>query len=161
MDENANPTSASTQGHDTSASEAQEALHVLLQQGIELYAYFSHFIRAQIDALKLSGRQIILWAAVGSLGVVLVVSALVMGVVLFLSGLAAGVGTAVGGAMWLGQIIVGLGFLILFGIVLLLGWSRLQSRSRSQKVQDYAERQQQQRLQFGHSVAERANHPAV
>src|SRR5688572_30171488 len=140
MDENTNPTSASTKGHDTSASEAQEALHVLLQQGLELYAYFSHFIRAQIDILKLSGRQIILWAAVGSLGAVVVVSALVMGVVLFLSGLATGVGTAVGGALWLGQIIVGLGFLILFGIVLLLGWSRMQSRSRSQKVQDYAER---------------------
>ena len=124
-------------------------------------AYFSHFLRAQIDALKLSGRQIILWVAVGSLGAVLVVSALVMGVVLFLSGLATGVGTAVGGNIWLGQLIVGLGFLILFGLVILLGWSRLQSRSRSQKVQDYAERQQQQRLQFGHSVAERANHSAV
>jgi membrane protein implicated in regulation of membrane protease activity len=161
MDENTNPTSASREGHDTSASEAQEALYVLLQQGLELYTYFSHFIRAQIDTLKLSGRQIILWAAVGSLGAVLLVSALVMGVVLFLSGLATGVGMAVGGALWLGQIVVGLAFLILFGIVLLLGWSRLQSRSRSQKVQDYAERQQQQRLQFGHSVAERANRSAV
>jgi hypothetical protein len=158
MDENTNRSAAA---HDNAASEAQEALHVLLQQGLELYAYFSHFVRAQIDALKLSGRQIILWAAVGSLGAVVVVSALVMGVVLFLSGLATGVGTAVGGTLWLGQIIVGLGFLILFGIVILLGRSRLQSRSRSQKVQDYAERQQQQRLQFGHSVAERANHTAV
>jgi membrane protein implicated in regulation of membrane protease activity len=161
MDEHTNPTTASTAAHDASAADAQEALHVLLHQGLELYAYFSHFVRAQIDALKLSGRQIILWVAVGSLGAVLVASALVMGVVLFLSGLATGIGMAVGGAIWLGQIIVGLGFLILFGIVLLLGWSRIQSRSRSQKVQDYAERQQQQHLQFGHSVAERANHSAV
>jgi membrane protein implicated in regulation of membrane protease activity len=161
MDENTNPTTASTEAHDASASEAQEALHVLVQQGLELYAYLAHFVRAQIDVLKLSGRQIILWAAVGSLAAVLVVSALVMGVVLLLSGLATGVGTAVGGALWLGQIIVGLGFLILFGIVILLGWSRMQRRSRRQKVQDYAKRQHQQRLHFGHSVAERANHSAL
>jgi hypothetical protein len=161
MDENPNPTGASTEAQDASASEAQEALHTLVQQGLELYAYFSHFVRAQVDTLKMSGRQVILWAAVSSLGAVLVVSALVMGVVLLLSGLATGVGAAVGGVMWLGQVIVGLGLLIVFGIVILIGWSRLQGRSRTQKVQDYAERQQQQRLQFGHSAADRANNSAV
>jgi protein-S-isoprenylcysteine O-methyltransferase Ste14 len=161
MDESTNPATASVEAHNAAASDAQEALHTLLPQGLELYAYFSHFVRAQIDILKMSGRQIVLRAAVGSLGAILVVSALVMGVVLLLSGLATGVGTAVGGAMWLGQVIVGLGVLILFGIAILIGWSCMQHRSRIQKVQDYAERQQQQRLQFGHSVADRANNSAV
>jgi hypothetical protein len=161
MDENTNPTTASTEDRNASASDAPEALHTLLHQGVELYAYFSHFVRAQLDTLKLSGRQVILWTAIGTLSAVLVVSALVMGVVLLLTGLAAGVGMAVGGVLWLGQVIVGLGLLISFGVAILIGWSRKQDRSRTQKVQDYAERQRQQHLQFGHSVADRANDSAV
>jgi hypothetical protein len=68
MDESTNPATASVEAHNAAASDAQEALHTLLPQGLELYAYFSHFVRAQIDTLKMSGRQIGLWAAVGSLG---------------------------------------------------------------------------------------------
>jgi hypothetical protein len=161
MDENTNPTTASTGAPNAPEAEAQEALHTLLHQGVELYAYSAHFVHAQLDTLKLSGRQAMLWAAVGSLGAIVAVSALVVGVVLLLTGLAVGVGMAVGGALWLGQVIVGLGLLISFGVAIPIGWSRLQDRSRSQKVQDYAERQRQQRLQFGHSVADRATDSAV
>jgi hypothetical protein len=84
-----------------------------------------------------------------------------MSVVLFLTGLATGMGMAVGGALWLGQVIIGLGLLVSFGVVTLIGWSHIQNQSRTQKVQDYAERQQQQRLQFGHSVADRASNSTV
>lgn len=161
MDENPDRTGTSTEEHDTSAADAQEALHALLDQGGELVAYLSHFLSAQVDTLKLSGRQILLWAAIVSLGGVVAVSALAMSVGLLLTGLATGMGLAVGGAMWLGQVIVGLGLLVSFGIVTLIGWSRIQNRSRTQKVQDYAERQQQQRLQFGRSVADRAGHSTV
>lgn len=161
MDENADLTGTTTEEHDAAASDAQEALHALLGQGGELVAYVSHFISAQVDTLKLSGRQLLLWAAVVSLGALVAVSALVMSVVLLLTGLATGLGMAVGGALWLGQVIIGLGLLVLFGVVTLIGWSRMQNRSRTQKVQDYAERQQQQRLQFGHSVADRAGHSTV
>jgi hypothetical protein len=147
--------------HEASASEAQEALHTLLHQSSELYAYFWHYIKAQIDLLKLSGRNLFVLAVIAGLGAVLAVSALVVSVVLLLTGLAVGVGVAVGGALWLGQVIVGLAMLILFVIAVLIGWSRIRNRSLSQKVQDYAERQHQQHLQFGHNAADRARHSTV
>jgi hypothetical protein len=161
MDENADRTGKSTEEHNASDAEAQEAFHTLLHQGGELYAYVSHFLSAQVDTLKLSGRQILLWGAIVSLGAIGAVSALVMSVVLLLTGLATGMGMAVGGALWLGQVIIGLVLLVSFGVVILIGWSHMQNRSRTQKVQDYAERQQQQRLQFGHSVADRASNSTV
>jgi uncharacterized membrane protein len=162
MNERANSTTASeTEASDASTSEAQEALHTLLHQGVELYAYFSHYVQAQLDLLKMSGRQVALWAVIGILGAIVAVSALVMGVILFLTGLSSGVGAAVGGVLWLGQLIVGIGLLILFGIAILIGKSRMQGQARTQRVQDYAERQQQQRLQFGRSAADRANHAEI
>ena len=162
MSEHADPTmSSEAEAPNAATSEAQEALHTLLQQGVELYAYVSHFIQAQLDLLKVSGRQAALWAVIGILGAIVAVSALVMAVILFLTGLSSGVGAAVGGVLWLGQLIVGLGLLILFVIVVLIGKSRIQGRAYTQRVQDYAERQQQQHLQFGRSAADRANHAEV
>jgi len=147
--------------NEASASEVQEALHTLFNQSSELFAYFSHYLKAQIDLLKLSGRNIVVLTVIAGLGAVLAVSALVVSVVLLLTGLAIGINMAVGGSLWLGQVIVGLGLLIIFAIAVIVGWSRMRNRSLTQKVQDYAERQQQQQLQFGHNAADRARHSTV
>lgn len=145
----------------TSASDQepsiQEALSRLQQQIGELSAYASHFVSAKMDEFKLSGRNIAVWAIMGALGGVVLISMIVVAVVLLLIGCAAGLGVALGDTPWLGQIVVGLGLLVLFASAVLIGYRRSQRRSRMQKVQYYAERQRQQRVQFGHSVNDIAN----
>jgi membrane protein implicated in regulation of membrane protease activity len=149
----------------TSANEqelsAAEALERLQQQCGALYAYFLHFVSAKIDGLKLSGRHLAIWAIVAGLGVIGVVTTIIVAVVLLFSGLATGLGMAVGNAPWPGQIMVGLGLLVVFAMALLLGCRRVHSRARTRKVQHYVERQLQQRAQFGHSVSDRAHGTTV
>jgi membrane protein implicated in regulation of membrane protease activity len=135
----------------------QEALSLLQQQLGELSAYASHYVSAKMDGLKLSGRNIAIWAMIGALAGIILISMIVVAVVLLLIGCAAGLGVALGGTPWLGQIAVGLGLLALFVIAILIGARRIQRQSRSQKVQDYDERQRQQRIQFGHNVNDIAN----
>jgi len=146
------PTSASDQ-----ELSVQEALSRLQQQFGELSAYASHFVSAKLDAFKLSGRNVAIWAVLGVFAGVVLITMIVVAVVLFLLGCAAGLGVALGGMPWLGQIVVGLGLLVLFAVVVLIGWRRMQRQSRTEKVQAYAERQRQQRVQFGHNINDIAN----
>lgn len=145
----------------TSASDqepsVQEALSLLQQQLGELSAFASHYVSAKMDGLKLSGRNIAIWAMMGALAGIILISMIVVAVVLLLMGCAAGLGAVLGGTPWLGQIAVGLGLLVLFAIAILIGTRRIQRQSRAQKVQDYDERQRQQRIQFGHNVNDIAN----
>jgi membrane protein implicated in regulation of membrane protease activity len=135
----------------------QEALNRLQQQIGELSAYASHFVSAKMDALKLSGRNVAILAIIGTFGGIVLISMTVVAAVLLVIGCAAGLGVALGGTPWLGQIVVGLGLLGLFAVAILIGCRRMQRQSRTQKVQDYAERQRQQRIQFGHNVNDIAN----
>ena len=139
----------------------EESLDRLRQQCGELQAYFSHFMRAQVDALKLSGRHLVIWITVGGLGLIALLTLLIVAVVLLCTGLATGLGLALGNAPWLGQIIVGAGVLAVFTAILLGGCYSLHHRARTRKVEHYAERQLQQQAQFGHSVAERAHHTEI
>jgi hypothetical protein len=158
MDEHAGHTQTSASDQEPSAA---EALHLLQQQFGELRAYFSHFANAKIDELKSSGRHIALWIIMGCVGAVALITMIMVAVVLLLTGLATGLGMALGNTLWLGQVMVGLGLLILCALVALLGCRRVHSRARTERVQDYAERQLRQRAQFGHSVADRAHETTV
>lgn len=149
-------TQAQTSASDQEPS-VQEALSRLQQQIGELSAYVSHFVSAKMDELKLSGRNVAILAIMGIFGGVVLISMTIVAVVLLLIGCAAALGAALDGTPWLGQIVVGLGLLVLFAIVILIGGRRIQRQSRTQKVQHYAERQRQQRIQFGHNVNDIAN----
>lgn len=158
MDAHTSHTQTSTNEQELSAAEALERLQ---QQGRALHAYFSHFVSAKLDELKLSGRHLAIWAIIAGLGVMGVVTTVVVAVVLLFTGLATGLGMAVGNAPWPGQIMVGLGLLVVFAMAILLGCRRVHSRARTKKVQHYAERQLRQRAQFGHSVSDRAHGTTV
>ena len=134
-----------------------EALRRLQQQFEALQAYFMHFVSAKVDGVRLSAQQTGLWAALGLVGLVALAGLVVTAIVLLLSGVAAGLGRLFDGQLWLGQVIVGGGTLILLTLGILIGVRAWQSRSRQQKVQQYDERQLQQRAAFGHSVADRAS----
>ena len=133
-----------------------EALRRLQQQVGELQAYLTHFISAKIDGLVLSARQLVLWAALGVVGLMAVVGLVVTAVVLVLVGAADGFARLFGGQWWLGALVVGVGTLGLLVLGIFIGMRTWQSRWRQQKVQQYDERQLQQHAAFGHSVADRA-----
>jgi len=133
-----------------------EALRRLQQQVGELQAYLTHFISAKIDGLVLSARQLVLWAALGVVGLTAVVGLVATAVVLVLVGAADGFARLFGGQWWLGALVVGVGTLGLLVLGIFIGMRTWQSRWRQQKVQQYDERQLQQHTTFGHSVADRA-----
>jgi len=133
-----------------------EALRRLQQQVGELQAYLTHFASAKIDGLVLSARQLVLWAALGVVGLTAVVGLVVTAVVLVLVGAADGFARLFGGQWWLGALVVGVGTLGLLVLGIFIGMRTWQSRWRQQKVQQYDERQLQQHATFGHSVADRA-----
>ena len=133
-----------------------EALRRLQQQVGELQAYLTHFVSAKIDGLVLSARQLVLWTALGVVGLTAVVGLVVTAVVLVLVGAADGFARLFGGQWWLGALVVGVGTLGLLVLGIFIGMRTWQSRWRQQKVQQYDERQLQQHNTFGHSVADRA-----
>jgi hypothetical protein len=136
-------------------------LTLLIQQGRELQTYGAHYVSAKIDALKLSGRQLLVSVAFACVGLTVLFSLIVVATALLLIGLSAGLGDALGNTLWLGQVLVGLGFLSVLAIVGAIGRAVIRKRSRRQKVQHYDQRQSQQRAQFGHSAADRAHQAAI
>jgi uncharacterized membrane protein len=133
-----------------------EALHRLQQQIEELQAYLAHFVSAKVDGFLLSARQIAVWTALGIIGLTALVGLVATAIVLLLIGAASGLGLLFGGQQWLVQVVVGGGLLLLLALGVFIGLRAWQHRSRQQKVQQYDERQLQQRAAFGHSVADRA-----
>ena len=138
----------------------EEALRRVLQQLEELRAYSTHFVSAKVDGLRLSARQLVVWAVLGIVGLIALAGLVVTAIVLCLGGAASGLGILFGERLWLGQLVVGGGLLLLLTLSILIGVRTWQHRSRQQKVQQYDERQLQQRTAFGRSVADRATEDA-
>ena len=97
-----------------------------------------------------------MWAVVGILGLIAASSVVVTAIVLLLTGLAGGLAAAFDGELWLGRVVVGFLLLVIIAIGTLVGLRMKQRKSRQNKVQQYAERQLQQRAAFGRNVADRA-----
>jgi len=157
-DHNASPTS---EAHEPPSPEMTALFALLLQQGRELQAYGAHYVSAKIDTLKLSGRHLLMWVALGVVALTVLLSLVGVAAALLLIGISAGVGQALGNTLWLGQCLVGLGFLSILAIAGTIGSAVIQKRSRRQKVQHYDQRQSQQRARFGHSAADRADDTAI
>ena len=140
---------------------AAEALDQLLTQAAELYAYTVHFVSAKADGIKLSARQVVVWAVLGMLMLITATSVIVTAIVLLLTGLAGALAVVVESELWLGKVIVGFLLLVIIAVGTLIGVRMQQRTSRHKKVQQYAERQLQQRTAFGRNVADRAANTAV
>jgi membrane protein implicated in regulation of membrane protease activity len=137
-----------------------EALRRLQQQVGELQAYVAHFVSAKVDGITLSIRQVAVWIVLGVVGLTALAGLLVTAIVLLCVGAAAGLALLFGGQLWLGQIVMGGGVLVLLALALFIGVRTWQRGWRQQKVQQYDERQLQQRAAFGRSVADRATEDA-
>ncbi len=65
-----------------------QALDQLLTQATELYTYTVYFVSAKADGIKLSVRQVVVWAVLGMLMLIAATSVIVTAIVLLLTGLA-------------------------------------------------------------------------
>jgi membrane protein implicated in regulation of membrane protease activity len=140
---------------------AAEALDRLLAQAAELYTYTLHFVSAKADGIKLSIRQVVVWTVLGMVMLIAATSVIVTATVLLLTGLAGALAVVFDSELWLGKVVVGFLLLVIIAVGTLLGVRMQQRKSRHKKVQQYAERQLQQRTTFGRNVADRAADTAV
>lgn len=122
----------------------------------EVKEYVSYYLGAKADAYKASLRNLGIMAAVGVLALAVAVALVVTATVLLCVGIAQALAAAMHGTTWAGNLIVGGGLLlILFGGVI-LGSRMLAAASRKRTMQKYELRQEQQRRDFGRTVADRA-----
>jgi hypothetical protein len=126
----------------------------------ELAEYVSYLLSAKFDGIKLTFRNIAVYAALGVVGLIAAGAVVVSAVVLVCVGIAGGLSALFGDRPWQGALVAGLLLLAVIGAGVWIGLSRLTKSSRERTVQKYAARQQQQRAKFGRDVHERADEPA-
>ncbi len=147
------PPSSGTNGE----KPASDAFRRLILQVGELREYVSYLVAARVDAIKASARKIAVLAALGVVGLVALVALVATSVVLLLTGFSEGLGILVGGRLWLGNLIIGLFFLVLLfgGGLVAMGYVKKVSRERT--IRKYEERQGRQRARFGRDVTDQAS----
>lgn len=152
---------ASGAGHaGDDSTEAGEALGRLGAHFAELKDYIGYFIAAKADALKVTARNIGIFAALGLIGLAAGSAFIFTTVVLVCVGIAAGLVRLFNGSIWAGTLVAGMLFITLLAGGIYLGMRMITKASRERTVRKYASRQQQQRAKFGTDVAHRSSSPA-
>jgi len=137
-----------------------EAFHTAQVRLSELAEYISYYISAKTDGIKLTARNIAIFAALGVVGLIALGALIATAVVLLCTGIAGGLGALMGHHPWLGSIVTGILLLALVGGATYIALGRFGKGSREGTVKKYAARQQQQRAKFGQDVHTRASSPA-
>lgn len=128
----------------------------------ELKEYVAYYLAAKKDGMAASFRNLGLYAALGVLGLIAGGAIVCTAAVLLLSGLAGAIGAIFNpDKLWVGQIVVGLLVLGGLGVGTVLFLKRFTKASRERTVKKYESRQRQQRVEYGHDVAERGREPAA
>jgi hypothetical protein len=151
-------------GHDSNGNGSSPAtgLSDAAARFAELKEYASYFVAAKLDGLKLTLRNVVIYAVLGVVGAIVGVGVLVTASVYLLSGLAGAIGEIFPEPYegWAGRLIVSM--LVLggtFGGVFFL-MKRLTGSSRKRTIEKYENRKRDERAVHGHDVAERAREQA-
>lgn len=131
------------------------------RQFSELKDYASYYLVAKADQVKLTLRNLGLYAALGVLGALAGAALIITATVLLVQGLAQLVNKPLPYALqpWLGNIVVGLLLLGLVGGGAYWAMNKVFGASRKRTVQKYENRRRQQSVNYGHNVQERAEQP--
>jgi len=122
----------------------------------ELADYANHYFAARLDAIKLTLRNVAIFAALGIVGLIAGGALVVTAVVQLCMGLAQAVAALLGGRMWAGNLIVGVLLLGLLAGGVMIGLKLLAKGSKKKTVAKYELRQSHQRNQYGRDAADRA-----
>ena len=147
---------ADDNGHATDgeagASPAEHFKQAMSRIG-ELKEFASYYLGAKVDGIKVSLRNVGVYAALGIVGLIAISAVVTTAVVLLLVGLALGIGKIFDPDQpWVGGVVVGL--LVLGGLAggIIFGMKWLTNTSRRKLVQKYENRQREQRINFGEDV---------
>ena len=157
--------SAGGNGHrlgEQEQSHPKEAAARIPQLIAEAKEYAAYFLSAKIDGIKLSVRNLGIYAGLGIIGFVAFSALITTAVVLLLIGVSAALSHLFTNLInpkwaWLGPLLVGLILLSAIGVGAWIGLKRLSEKFRQATVQKYEQRQNWERGQFGHNVKERAD----
>ena len=153
--------SATTAGEDVKAAfrEAKESVKAsaatIGQRFGEIREYASYYFSTKTDALKSKFTWLAIYAALGIVGAIVGVAILATAGVLFVRGIAHGLGAAFGRA-WLGELVTGLGLLLLLGVGIVVGLKVLSGTFKRKLMEKYEQRHKDQRERFGADVLQRA-----
>src|SRR3954471_12645637 len=135
------------------AASAAEALRGVREKLAELGEYAGYLVSAKLDGLKVTARNLGVYAVLGIVGLIALSTVVTTAVVMLLVRLAMAIGKAFDpDQYWVGALIVSVVVLggLALGVILGLRW--LTNTSRSALVRKYEERQRQQRSRFGRDV---------
>jgi Putative Actinobacterial Holin-X, holin superfamily III len=124
----------------------------------ELKAYIGYLISTKVDGIKLSLRNVGIYAALGIVGLIVGGAMLVTAMVLVVVGLSGGLSALIG-IPWLANLIVGVVILGLTAGGIVVGLKRITASSRKQTVAKYEQKRREQHVEQHHDVAERAHEP--
>jgi hypothetical protein len=139
--------------HQESASQAWRQVAVQLGQ---IRAFAGHFLEAKMDAIRLSIRQMVIFAALGIVGLVALSAIAVMMVVFLFQGIAGGFAELFNGRLWLGELVTMGIFALALTAAVSMSLGAIRNASRRRTVEKYESRQSQQRVSFGTDVHEQA-----
>ena len=145
---------ADDNGHDAGAGASPtEHLKQAMSRIGELKEFASYYAGAKLDGIKVTLRNVGVYAALGIVGLVATSAIVTTAVVLLLVGLALAIGKPFDPDQpWVGAVVVGL--LVLGGLAggIIFGMKWLTNTSRRKLVQKYENRQREQRTNFGEDV---------
>jgi len=144
------------------AASVADAFRGLAPLIAELREHASYLVSAKVDGIKITVRNLGIYAALGIVGLIAMSAVVTTAVVLLLVGLALAIGKPFDPDQpWVGGIVVGL--LVLGGLAagVIIGMKKLTNTSRAALVRKYEERQRQQRTNFGRDVRGREADPAT
>lgn len=139
--------------HGPSPREVYERMGQLLA---ELKEYGTYFLMAKSDRLKLTIRQLGVYAALGVMGLVALWAAITTGVVLTLLGVAYAFAALFGGRLWAGTLLAGVLTLALLAAGAWIGIAMMNRSSKKKTVEKYEQRQHWERGQPGRAVEDTA-----
>src|SRR6266850_959641 len=145
--------SARAQESEQSTESEPKQLLVLFGEVLE---YFSYYLSAKADSLKLRGRSALFRVELEIVAVLGAAGAVIAAVTLISRGVAEGLTQLFGNRSWLGNLAAGV---LLLGCVGLAvgGWTHWWNKtSRERTVHKYEQRKRQQQAKYGRSVAEQA-----
>jgi hypothetical protein len=130
-----------------------ESLKEAASRFAELKEFAAYYVAAKLDGVKVTVRNVGIYAALGIVGLIAASAVITTAVVLLLVGLAMGIGKIFNpDQYWVGAVVVGL--LVLGGLAggIIFGLKKLTNTFRKQLVQKYENRQRDQRTNFGEDV---------
>lgn len=133
-----------------------EAIRQAMQKLAELREFVSYYVSVRVDSLKITARNLGIYAALGVIGLIAAGAMVVTAVVLLLTGIAGAFGQLFSGHPWLGNIITAVLVLGLIAGSVVFVMKKLTHTFRSQTVKKYEDRLSRERQQFGRNVRDEA-----